>query len=80
MKNKLGIISAMVLSAVLAGSAFAGVQTQDNSNTDSASMSSKKQNTTASMSGKKTRTRKHHTAKHAKKMKSSKKSTASTKK
>lgn len=78
MKNKSGIISALVLSLAIAGSAFAVTQTQDKGASGSAS--STKMQSTAKMSGKKTKSRKHHKAKHAKMMKSSKKTASSTKK
>lgn len=67
MKNKTGIISALALSLAIAGSAFAGVKTQD-SGTSGSAATPKMQNT-ATMNGKKTKSKKHHTAKHAKTMK-----------
>lgn len=73
MKNIAGIAAALILSAAIAGSVFAGVKTQDGNQTDSAAAAS----STKTAMHKKIKTKKHRKTKRAK---SSKTTAPSTKK
>lgn len=79
MKNKLGIISALVLSLAIAGSAFAGVAAPKN-NKPRLAVAGAKVNAKKASPKKHRKHRKHRKAKHAKMTKPAKMTTPPTKK